>query len=114
MSHVIPVVIAIGLCAAAAFIVSRDLAPLILKPRTRPVRTARPGGPPPPAPGAGLRHGVPIADTAAMHAMRVDLLARNGVRLPDRLRDTAEPFPFRVPPYYAAYEAEKAEKGRTA
>jgi hypothetical protein len=94
----------------------RDPAPLLAcrdtKPRVRrPAAAARPGGPPPsPAPGAGRARGVPVADVAALHATRDDLLAlpRNGVLLPDRLREQPEPMPFRIPPYYAAYEAEKA------
>jgi len=164
MSHAIPVFTAIGLCLAAAFLVSwffadphwkaairytawrwrlrlragwrslradlaeigaawrqsvreQDPAPLLAcrdtMPRVRrPAAAARPGGPPPsPAPGAGRARGVPVADVAALHATRDDLLAlpRNGVHLPDRLREQPEPMPFRIPPYYAAYEAEQAE-----
>ena len=61
--------------------------------RARLVRTARPDGPPLiPASGAARHrpHGVPIADTGAMHAVRDELLARNGVRLPDRVRKTVD------------------------
>ena len=171
MSHAIPVFTAVGLCLAAAFLVSwffadphwkaairytawrwclliavrqrriwdcwklsadlaginaayrqslreRDPAPLLAcrdtKPRVRrPAAEARPGGPPPaPAPGAGRARGVPVADVAALHATRDDLLAlpRNGVHLPDRLREQPEPMGFRIPPYYAAYEAEQAAR----
>ena len=61
--------------------------------RARLVRTARPEGPPL-IPASGVArcrpHGVPIADTGAMHAVRDELLGRNGVRLPDRVRKTVD------------------------
>jgi hypothetical protein len=121
----IPVVIAVLLCLAAAGVVSWDLAPLVLKPRARgnadAARLARrrqrrgSAGLPAIDTLAYLRpDGVPLVDVAAQYAVRDQLLARNGVALPDRLRETPEPFPFRVPPYYAAYEAEKAERRRPA
>lgn len=80
MIHAIPVIAAVVLCLALSGVVWWDLAPLFLKPRTRLVRTARPGGPPPaPAPGAGPAR------------TRTDLVALrpvNGVLLADRPRET--------------------------
>jgi hypothetical protein len=70
--------------------------------RSRFVRVASPDGPPPiPAPGAAR---YPAAST------RDDLtvIHAGGMLLPDRPRDTPEPQPFRVRPYYERYEAEQA------
>lgn len=104
MMHAIVPGVAVILCLALAGVVSYDLAPLFLKPRTRipVVRTARPGGPPLiPASGAAppTRTDLPIPPP------------RNGVPLQDRPRQTVDVIicdpavtPV-VPRWYQAYLA---------